>query len=72
MTEDGQEQDVDGEFSTDTFLALCYLSKLTSEDLEVMTIGDCLDYIEEFVQISNPEKEDKKSRKATQEDFDAF
>ncbi len=37
-----------------------------------MTIGDCIDYIEEFVQINNPDKEDKKSRKATQEDFNAF
>jgi hypothetical protein len=35
-----------------------------------MTIGMCLDYIEEFLEQQQPQKE--KSRKATQADFDSF
>lgn len=35
-----------------------------------MTIGDCFDYIAEYAEMKNPEKE--KVRKATQEDFNAF
>lgn len=60
----------DGEFTTDLFLALCYKAKLTSWDLEVMTIGDCFDYIAEFAEMENPDKE--KTRKANQKDFDSF
>lgn len=60
----------DEELTTDTFLALCYKSKLTHWDLEVMTIGDCFDYIAEFAEMENPDKE--KVRKANQKDFDSF
>lgn len=35
-----------------------------------MTIGSCLDYIEEYSEDAKPKK--KKSRKANQADFDAF
>jgi hypothetical protein len=35
-----------------------------------MTIGMCLDFIEEFIDMNKPEKE--KVRKASQSDFDAF
>lgn len=35
-----------------------------------MTIGMCLDFIEEFVEMNKPEKD--KIRKASQSDFDAF
>ncbi|MHC2833835.1 tRNA A37 threonylcarbamoyltransferase TsaD [Bacillus sp. F9_6S_D1_P_5] len=35
-----------------------------------MTIGDCFDYIAEFAEMENPDKE--KVRKATQKDYDAF
>ncbi|PGR60994.1 hypothetical protein COC44_11975 [Bacillus cereus] len=52
------------------FLALCYEAKLTYWDLEVMTIGDCFDYIAEYSEMKNPGQE--KVRKATQEDFNAF
>nr|DAF56174.1 MAG TPA: hypothetical protein [Siphoviridae sp. ctL4w2] len=39
--------------------------------MEEMTIGDCLDYVQEY--IDNQKKESKSSvRKATQEDFDSF
>lgn len=35
-----------------------------------MTIGMCLDYINEFVEMQTPQE--KKTRKATQADFDSF
>lgn len=35
-----------------------------------MDVGDCLDFIQEWVDVNNPEKENK--RKATQTDFDSF
>ncbi|MED1011438.1 MULTISPECIES: hypothetical protein [Bacillus] len=60
----------DDELTTDTFLALCYKAKLTHGDLEVMTVGDCFDYIAEFAEMENPKKD--KVRKATQKDFNAF
>lgn len=37
-----------------------------------MTIGMCLDYIDEYVDLNNPKKQQSKSRKASQKDFDAF
>ncbi|HDR7611403.1 TPA: hypothetical protein QCX47_003003, partial [Bacillus mycoides] len=60
----------DEELTTDTFLALCYKAKLTHGDLEDMTIGDCFDYIAEFAEMENPDKE--KVRKANQKDYDSF
>lgn len=35
-----------------------------------MTIGMCLDYMEEYVDLNNPKKQ--KVRKATQSDYDNF
>jgi hypothetical protein len=43
---------------------------LNKADLEDMTIGMCLDFIEEFIEMNKPEKE--KVRKASQSDFDSF
>ncbi|MEK4655942.1 MULTISPECIES: hypothetical protein [Bacillus] len=60
----------DEELTTDTFLALCYKSKLTYADLETMTVGDCFDYISEFAEMENPQKD--KVRKANQKDYDSF
>jgi hypothetical protein len=38
-----------------------------------MTVGMVLDYVEEFIEQSKPEKEKAATaRRATQEDFDAF
>lgn len=56
--------------TTEKFLVLCYQCQLAKEDLEIMTVGMCLDYIQEYVNSRNPEKARK--RKATQEDFNAF
>jgi hypothetical protein len=49
---------------------LCYKAQLTLADLEIMDIGQCLDYVQEWVDQSNPKK--KTRRRATQSDFDAF
>lgn len=49
---------------------MCYRCELTIHDLEIMTIGMCLDYIEEYLEQQKPQKERK--RKATQADFDSF
>ncbi|ENQ3080989.1 hypothetical protein ACEOWG_004321 [Bacillus cereus] len=49
---------------------MCYKCKLTSLDLEEMTIGMCLDYISEYIDLQNPQKETM--RKATQKDYDSF
>jgi hypothetical protein len=56
--------------STETFLFLCYKCGLTRADLEEMTIGMCLDYVEEFIERQNPQKQ--QIRKASQNDFDCF
>ena len=37
-----------------------------------MTIGMVLDYIDEYLETKNPNKEKKKVRKASQADFDMF
>jgi len=50
---------------------LCYSCKLTKEDLEIMTIGNCLDYVQEYIDSQNPKKA-KITRKAKQADFDSF
>lgn len=39
--------------------------------MEDMTIGDCLDYIQEYVDNQKGTKK-KTTRKATQDDFDNF
>ncbi|EAA0411960.1 hypothetical protein B4X80_15815 [Listeria monocytogenes] len=57
-------------FTTESFLFYCKQVGLTSEDMQVMDIGDCLDYIQEWIDHNDPKKE--KKRKATQADFDSF
>lgn len=49
----------------------CKLAGLTLDDMEMMTIGECLDYIENYVDIKNG-KQEETIRNATQEDFDSF
>lgn len=38
--------------------------------MENMTIGMCLDYMQEYVDLNNPKK--VRNRKASQADFDRF
>jgi hypothetical protein len=56
--------------STETFLFLCYKAGLSKADIDQMTIGMCLDYVEEFIERQKPQN--KQIRKATQSDFDCF
>lgn len=49
----------------------CKMVGLTLDDLEMMTIGECLDYVENYVNIKHGKQEDR-VRKATQDDFDSF
>mgnify|MGYP001206612361 CR=1 FL=1 len=56
--------------STETYLLLCKEAGLTVDDMDCLTIGMCLDYIQEYFDIKHPNK--NKARKAKQSDFDAF
>lgn len=58
--------------TTDSFFVSCKLAGLTFQDLDEMTIGMCLDFIDEYIQFTTPKKKKKKAKKATQKDFDAF
>lgn len=49
----------------------CKMVGLTLEDMEIMTIGECLDYVENYVDIKNG-KQEEKVRNANQDDFDSF
>ncbi|BAM46353.1 hypothetical protein AXY_02210 [Amphibacillus xylanus NBRC 15112] len=57
--------------STESFFMTCKMVGLTLDDLEMMTIGECLDYVENYVNIKHGKQEDR-VRKATQDDFDSF
>lgn len=57
--------------TTESFFLTCKLAGLTINDMEYMTIGECLDYIENYVDIKNG-KQEETVRKANQDDFDAF
>lgn len=50
---------------------MCKQVKLDSNDLEEMTIGSCLDYIDEYIIKKNPDKKSE-VRQANQEDYDRF
>ena len=72
LTKDKSEGESEG-MTTEQFLALCYKCKLSSDDLEVMTIGNCLDYIDEWIDLHDTEKQETVNvRNATQADFDSF
>lgn len=49
----------------------CKLVGLTLEDMEYMTIGNCLDYVDEYFELKSGKKKDE-IRKANQDDFDSF
>lgn len=57
------------------FQALAYKCGLRLEDLESMTVGMILDYVNDYVEMQKPEEEKSAKgtvRRATQADFDAF
>ena len=57
--------------TTESFFMTCKMVGLTLEDLDMMTIGECLDYVENYVDIKSGRQEEK-TRQATQDDFDSF
>lgn len=57
--------------TTELFLFLCKKVELSKSEMEDMTIGMCIDYMEEVIEMNNGEKKSK-ARKATQADFDSF
>lgn len=56
--------------TTESFILLCRKCDLYREDLEDMTIGMCLDFIEEYMEMNKPVNQ--KVRMASQKDFDNF
>ena len=57
--------------NTEMYLVLCKECGLQNDDLETMTIGMVLDYIEEYLQTKNPDKKPK-VLEASQGHFDSF
>jgi hypothetical protein len=67
-----KNEESDGEpITTDSFFVVCKQTGLDLDDLDHMTIGGCLDFIDEYIEYKKPNKK-KKARKAKQSDFDAF
>lgn len=50
---------------------MCKKVGLTLDEMELMTVGMCLDFIDEFIEQQNLNGKEK-VRRATQEDFDNF
>lgn len=70
-TENSDEDD--DPITTELFQVLSYQAGLRLDDLHLMTVGMVLDYIQEYIDVNNPKKKKKtKTRKATQQDYDAF
>ena len=52
---------------------MCKQVGLSNEEMEDITIGDCLDYIQEYIDDQNNQTNQKSNiRKAGQDDFDGF
>ena len=51
---------------------MCKETGLDGDDLEHMTVGMCLDFIDEYTSHKNPDKQKEKTRNATQSDYDSF
>jgi hypothetical protein len=49
---------------------MCKKSGLDRADMDDMTIGMCLDFIDEFIESQNPKE--RKAKRASQADYDAF
>lgn len=58
--------------NTELFLYLCRKTELYRDDMEDMTIGMCIDYIEEWIENNKTEDKKPKGRKPSQDDFDNF
>lgn len=51
---------------------MCKETNLEHDDLEYMTIGMALDYIDEYIERKNPDRKNNSVRDASQNDFDKF
>jgi len=66
----GDEEEI---LTTEAFFLTCKLVGLTIDDMQVMTIGNCLDYATDYIDLKQSEgKEKPRIRKAKQSDFDNF
>ena len=52
------------------YLLMCKKSKLSIDDMKYLSIGMCLDYIDEYFDSLDTKK--SKKRKANQDDFNSF
>lgn len=68
--ESASDEDDDA-LSTESFFMTCKLVELTLDDMEYMTIGECLDYADHYLSIKRGDAPDK-IRTAKQADFDSF
>lgn len=59
-------------FTGESFVYTCKQVGLTASEMDEMNIGQCLDYIQEWVDNNNKENSDKQATKANQGDFDSF
>lgn len=64
-------------FTEESFYYVCRQIGLSSDDLDVMNIGQALDHVQEWIENNATDENGKnikqqQSRKATQEDFDKF
>ena len=59
-------------FTEESFVYACKQVGLTADEMDEMNIGQCLDYIQEWVDNNNKENSDKQATKASQNDFDSF
>jgi len=58
--------------TTEAFLLTCKQAGLQIWELDEMTIGMAIDFIEEYIALHDPKKRKRAARRATQADFDAF
>lgn len=61
---------MDWDNHTTSFLFSAYKAGLSHADLDMMTVGGIMDFIEEWVDRNTPDSE--KTRQAKQSDFDSF
>ena len=54
----------------ESFLYICKKIGLTADEMEIMDIGSCLDFIQEY--IDQNQSSEQNERKASQSDFDSF
>lgn len=58
-------------FTEESFYYVAKQVGLTADEMDDMNIGQCLDYIQEYID-NNSEDGKQKTVKANQNDFDAF